>query len=115
MCDREEKDKDKDEDENEDKDNDFVIPLPILAAVVGVSASILLAGAVSLLILCYRKRRDKKKARRPGQVDQNPVYGHYEDYYMGREWIELEDTSPYYGVREDGWEDFVSDNNPHYE
>ena len=34
---------------------------------------------------------------------------------MGREWIELEDTNPYYGVTEDGWEDFAMDNNPYYE
>ena len=29
--------------------------------------------------------------------------------------MRVEDTSPYYGVREENWEDFVTDNNTYYE
>ena len=99
---------------SEEKDKDFVIPLHVLAAVVGVSGVILFGGLVSLLILCFKKRR-ARKAMRPGRVDQNPVYGHSEAYYMGREWMQMEDTSPHYGVGDEGWEDFAQDRNPYYE
>ena len=79
-----------------------------------LSAMIFCAGLFTILILCYRKRRASEKAKRPGRVDKNPGYGHSEAYYMGREKMQVVDTSPYYGVGEENWEDFVTDDNTYY-
>ena len=98
-----------------ENNKDFAFQNNVLAVVVGLSVSILVAALVTLLILCYRKRRASKQARKQGRVDQNPVYGHSEDYYVGGGRMQVEDTSPYYGVREENWEDFVTDNNTYYD
>ena len=65
--------------EYKENNKDFAFQNNVLAVVVGLSVSILVAALVTLLILCYRKRRASKQARKQGRVDQNPVYGHSED------------------------------------
>ena len=85
-----------------------------VAVVVGVSASVIFTATVIGGIIFYRKRRTSK-VMKPGQVDVNPVYGCSSAYYQGRERMQVEDRSPYYGVREEGWEDFATDNNAYYQ
>ena len=91
---------------------DFTFQNSVLAVVVGLSASVLVAAIVTIMFLCYRKSRSGNMVM---SVDENPVYGHSEGYYLGRERTQVEDTSPYYGVRDEGWEDFVTDHNAYYQ
>ena len=34
---------------------------------------------------------------------------------MGRDWMHVEDASPYYGVKDEHWEDFANDRNIYYQ
>lgn len=92
---------------------DFTFQNSVLAVVVGLSASVLVAAIVTMF-LCYRKRRSGN-AEMSKEVDENPMYGHSEGYYLGRERTQVEDTSLYYGVRDECWEDFVTDRNTYYQ
>ena len=91
---------------------DFTFQNSVLAVVVGLSASVLVAAIVTIMFLCYRKSRSGNMVM---SVDENPVYGHSEGYYLGRERTQVEDTSLYYGVRDECWEDFVTDRNTYYQ
>ena len=43
------------------------------------------------------------------------ITGECEAYYEGRERMQVEDASPYYGTGEEGWEDVAKDQNAYYE
>ena len=85
-----------------------------VAVVVGLLTSVLFTAIVTALMLSYRKKRSSED-KRPGQVDENPCKGHSEDYYQGRERVQVDDTSPCYGVRDEGWEDCATDENTYFQ
>ena len=81
--------------------------------VIVVAALATCAIVVVTICLC-RKRRNRSSMQ--DQVDMNPVYGECEDYYEGRQRMQVEDTCPYYGAGGDeGWEDVATDRNECYE